>query len=144
MDLTKRIGLSKEDFKILIGRVKADKTKFFYNNSEYIYDLCKKYQLNEIFFCGLIAGESGWSITSNHRKTNNYISLMSGGKLIRFSSTETGLEAAAKTLHKNYLTKGGKYYSGKTLSAVKKRFCPGSSTWTNLIYGCMKQMVKYK
>lgn len=144
MNLTVRTGLSKEDFKKLIGRVKADKTKFFYNNSEYIYDLCEKYELNEIFFCGLIAGESGWNITSNHRNTHNYISLMSGGKLKKFSSTKAGLEAAAKTLHKNYLTKGGKFYSGKTLAGVKKRFCPASSTWTNLIYGCMKEIVKYK
>ncbi len=141
MDLTKRTGLSKEDFKILVKNIKQDRTKFFYNNSDTIYDLCKKYQLNEIFFCGLIAGESGWNIAGNHRRTYNYISLMSGGKLLKFSSVEEGLEKAASTLHTKYLTPSGKFYSGKTLSGVKKRFCPASPTWVDLIYKCMSQMV---
>jgi hypothetical protein len=141
MDLTVRTGLSKEDFKTLIGNTKQDKTKFFYDNSETIYDLCEKYELNEIFFCGLIAGESGWNIASNHRRTHNYISLMSNGKLISYSTVEEGLETAASTLHNKYLSPSGKFYSGKTLSAVKKRFCPASSTWVDLIYKCMSQIV---
>ena len=67
--------------------------------------------------------------------------MMSKGKLIRYSSEEEGLEAAAKLLHNKYLTAGGSYYSGKTLASVQKRFCPNSSTWVNLVYGCMKQVV---
>ena len=141
MDLTVRTGLSKEDFKTMIKNTKQDTTKFFYNNSDTIYDLCEKYQINEVFFCGLIAGESGWNIASNHRRTHNYISLMSGGKLIRFSTVEEGLEKAASTLHEKYLSPSGRFYSGKTLAGVKKRFCPASSTWINLIYKCMSQIV---
>lgn len=141
MDLTVRTGLSKEDFKTLIKNTKQDSTKFFYKNSDTIYDLCEKYQINEIFFCGLIAGESGWNIASNHRRTHNYISLMSNGKLIKFSTVEEGLEKAASKLHYNYLTPGGRFYSGKTLAGVKKRFCPASSTWIDLIYKCMSQIV---
>ena len=134
MNLTERTGLSKEDFKLLISRVKQDKTKFFYNNSDYIYDICKEYQINEIFFCGLISAESGWEIVESHRNTHNYISLMSKGKLIRYSSVEEGLRVAAQKLHKNYLSEGGKYYNGKTLAAVKINFCPNSSKWINLVY----------
>lgn len=141
MDLTVRTGLSKEDFKTLIKNTSQDRTKFFYNNSDTIYDLCEKYQINEIFFCGLIAGESGWNIASNHRSTHNYISLMSNGKLLKFSTVEEGLEKAASTLHNKYLSPNGRFYSGKTLSAVKKRFCPASSTWVDLIYKCMSQIV---
>ena len=141
MDLTKRTGLSKADFKKVIKNLKADTSKFFYNNADTIYDLCAKYQINEIFFCGLISAESGWNIASNHRKAHNYISLMSNGKLIHYSSTKEGLEVAAKKLHQNYLTPGGKFYGGKTLSGVKKKFCPASSTWTNLVYGRMQQVV---
>jgi len=141
MDLTIRTGLSKEDFKTLVANTKADTTKFFYNNSDLIYDLCEKYQINEIFFCGLIAGESGWNIASNHRRTYNYISLMSNGKLIQFSSVEDGLEQAAKRLHDNYLSENGRFYCGKTLAGVKTRFCPASSTWIGLIYTCMSKMV---
>lgn len=142
MDLTKRCGISKEDFKELIKNLKVDKSEFFYRNSDKIYDLCEKYQLNEIFFCGLIGAESGWNIAPSHRNKCNYISMMSKGKLIKYSSEEEGLEAAAKLLHSKYLTKGGLYYKGKTLSSVQKIFCPNSSTWVNLVYGCMKQVIE--
>lgn len=141
MDLTQVCGISKTDFKKLLKNTSKDTTDFFYDNSDTIYDLCQEYSINEIFFCGLIAGESGWDIASNHRNTYNYISMMSNGKLIRYSSVENGLESAAKLLHNTYLTPGGSCYSGKTLSAVQTRFCPGSSTWVNLIYTCMSQIV---
>ena len=142
MDLTLRCGVSKEDFKKLMKNLKPDTTGFFYKYSDVIYDLCEKYQLNEIFFCGLIAGESGWKISSNHRAKCNYISMMSKGKLIKYATPEEGLEAAAKLLHNKYLTKGGAYYSGKNLASIQKVFCPNSSTWVNLVYGCMKQIVE--
>ena len=140
MDLTKRTGLSKQQFKNLIKHVSQDSSKFFYDNADTIYDLCEQYQINEIFFCGLISAESGWSIAGNHRKTHNYISLMSKGKLIQYSSTYQGLEVAAQKLHYNYLTPGGKFYRGKTLAGVKTYFCP-SGGWVNLVYGRMKQII---
>ncbi len=141
MDLTKRTGVSREDFIKLIAGVKADTSGFFEENAGTIYDLCKKYQINEIFFCGLISAESGWTIAPNHRRTHNYISLMSKGGLIHFSSVKEGLEEATKRLHNNYLTPGGKLYHGKTLSGVKTRFCPASSTWVDLVYGRMSQII---
>lgn len=141
MDLTKRCGISKEDFKKLMKTLKKDTTKFFYKNSDLIYDLCEKYEINEIFFCGLIAAESGWNIVESHRVKCNYISMMSNGKLIRYSSTKSGLEAAAKLLHKKYLTPSGEYYNGKTLRGVQKMFCPDSD-WVDLVYDCMKQIAK--
>ena len=66
---------------------------------------------------------------------------MSKGKLIKYDTPEDGLEAAAKLLHNSYLTEGGSYYYGKTLSDVQTRYCPGSSTWVNLVYGCMNVIV---
>ena len=141
MDLTIRTGLSREDFITLMSGVEEDKANFFEENAGLIYDICEEYQINEIFFCGLIAGESGWRIADNHRRTHNYISLMSGGKLIQFSSLEEGLRKAAEALHNNYLTEGGRFYYGKTLAAVKTRFCPASTTWVNLIYGNMKTIL---
>ena len=38
--------------------LKCDTSGFFYENSDTIYDLCQRYELNEVFFCGLIAAES--------------------------------------------------------------------------------------
>lgn len=141
MDLTVRTGLSKEDFKVLISSVKYDTSKFFYDNSDYIYDLCAEYQINEIFFCGLISAESGWNIASNHRRTHNYISLMTKNGLIKYNSVEEGLIAAAKALHNNYLTESGRFYHGKTLYGVKTKFCPASTTWVDLVYGRMQQII---
>lgn len=141
MDLTVRTGISKEDFKLLISNVKQDTSKFFYDNSDLIYDVCKEYQINEIFFCGLISAESGWNIASNHRRTHNYISLMTKNGLIKYNSVEEGLIAAAKALHNNYLTEGGRFYHGKTLYGVKTKFCPASSTWVDLVYGRMQQIM---
>lgn len=140
MDLTKRTGLSREDFIKLISGVKADTSGFFEDNAGTIYDLCKTYSINEIFFCGLISAESGWNIASNHRSTHNYISLMKNGKLISYSSVYEGLKVAAQKLHDNYLTVGGKFYHGKTLAGVKTCFCP-SSTWVSLVYGRMQQII---
>lgn len=142
MDLSIRCGISREDFIKLMENMKVDYSGFFAKNAGIIYDLCEKYEINEIFFCGLIAAESGWNIASSHRNAHNYISMMSSKGLIRYSSEEEGLEAATKLLHNKYLTPGGSCYSGKTLSAVQKRFCPNSSTWVGLVFGCMKQVVK--
>lgn len=141
MDLTVRTGLSRDDFILLISGVEQDTSSFFEENAGLIYDLCEKYQLNEIFFCGLISAESGWSIASNHRNTHNYISLMSYNGLIKYSSVEEGLEKAAEALHNNYLTPGGKFYYGSTLAGMKTKFCPASSTWVNLVYGRMEQIL---
>lgn len=142
MDLTVRCGISRQDFIKLMENLKVDYSEFFAKNAGIIYDLCEKYQINEIFFCGLIAAESGWNIASNHRNTHNYISMMSSKGLIRYSSDEEGLEAATKLLHNKYLTPGGGCYYGKTLSCVQKCFCPNSSTWVGLVFGCMKQIIK--
>lgn len=142
MDLTVRTNVSREDFITLMAGVSADTSGFFEENAGLIYDLCEKYEINEIFFCGLISAESGWNIAGNHRRTHNYISLMgSSGSLIQFSSVEEGLEKAASALHNNYLTPGGKFYCGKTLEAVRTRFCPVNPNWTNLVYGRMQQII---
>ena len=137
IDLTQRCGVSKEDFQILMDGT----SEFFSENSGTIYDLCEQYEINEIFFCGLIVAESGWNIASNHSSTNNYISMMSGGRLIHYETPEDGLEAAARLLHEDYLSEDGCYYNGATIAGVKTRFCPNSTTWVGLVYGCMSQIV---
>ena len=141
MDLTKPCNISREDFIDLIAGVKADTSGFFEENAGLIYDICEEYEINEIFFCGLISAESGWNIAGNHRRTYNYISLMSSSGLIQFSSVEEGLRKAASALHNNYLTPGGRFYCGKTLEAVRTRFCPVNPGWTDLVYGRMQQII---
>lgn len=66
--------------------------------------------------------------------------MMSKGKMIRYSSQEEGLEAAAKLLHHQYLTEDGKFYEGKTLKDVQKNFCPKTTKWINLVYERMEKI----
>lgn len=141
MNLSTRTGLSREDFITLMAGVSADTSGFFEENAGIIYDLCEIYSINEIFFCGLISAESGWNIASNHRRTHNYISLMSSGGLISYPTVESGLEAAAIALNKNYLTPGGRFYHGATLEGVRTKFCPVNPNWTNLVFGRMSQII---
>ena len=65
-----------------------------------------------------------------------------GGALLQFSSVQEGLEKAANTLHRNYLSEGGRFYYGKTLAAVRTRFCPVNPNWPNLVYGRREQIIK--
>ena len=142
MHLNERTGLSKEDFAEVISKMKYDYSGFFKENNEYIYDLCERYELNEIFFCGLIAAESGWDIKDNHRKANNFTSISVNGKMIKYDSVQEGLEAGAKLLHEEYLTEGGKYYNGENLADIKVCYNPESETWEDLVYGCMRYIVE--
>ena len=92
MDLTERTGLSRNDFIELLSGLRHDSSGFFRDNAGTIYDVCEEYSINEIFFYGLIAEESGWNIAANHRRTNIFISLMSNGRLLSYSSVEEGLK----------------------------------------------------
>ena len=142
MDVSVRTGLSKEDFVTLIEECPYDYTGWFEENAELLYDTCEEYEINEIFFCGLIAAESGWESVPAHRYTHNYISMMGGGGLMPFGSLEEGIEESAKLLRDNYLTEGGVYYHGTSISGVKVSFCPGSPTWEGLVFGCMSYLVQ--
>ena len=143
MDLSVRAGISKDDFIELMDNLSVDYAGFFRENASIIYDLCEQYEINEIFFCGLIADESGWDIAQNHRDAHNYISMMKkDGGLIQFSSVEEGLEKAAILLHEKYLTEGGKYYHGKTIEDVRYCFNRNNPEWTSKVYACMKTILK--
>ena len=142
MDLSKRLGISKESFIDLIANFKYDFSGFFEKNAGYIFEICKEYGINEFFFCGLIAAESGWEISENSRNCNNFIGITGNDGLLAFESEEEGLLEAAKYLHENYLIEEGKYFHGFTLEDVKKCFCPDSQTWCKSVYGCMVLFLK--
>ena len=143
MALNERTGLSKEDvIKLIESKSDIDTSGFFAENAAEIYDLCEEYEINEIFFCGLIAAESGWDITGDHRTKFNYISSMGSKSMLTYNSKKEGLEEAAKLLHEKYLTEGGDYYHGATIDGVQKSFCSESpQRWQGLVYGCMNLLV---
>ena len=76
MNISKPSGLPKEEFIKLIRNMDYDYTAVFSRNAEFIWNLAHKYQLNEIFFMGIIANESGWGGSEEAIATNNYTSQM--------------------------------------------------------------------
>ena len=154
MDLSKPSGLPKSEFVTLIQNMDYDYTGVFKRNAAYIWDLAHKYHFNEIFFMGIIANESKWGSSKRAIETNNYTSQSKLDKsLIHYASERECFKQTAENLSKNYLTKGGKYYHGKTLYKVNLEYCePGVKKekgkkkvykymWADDVYGCMKMII---
>lgn len=139
MDVSQPTGLSKEDFITLVANMKRDKTGILEANAGTIWECCQTYNVNEIFVLGICGIESGWCSASQHQKTHNYASLMSGGKLIPYASDAAGFEAMIKLLGQRYLTPGGGLYHGKTITGVGTSYCNPTS-WPQKVYKCMQQV----
>ena len=141
MDVSKTTGVSKEDFIYLVENMKYDKTGILARNAGWIWECCQKYSVNEIFVLGICGIESGWCSAPQHQNTHNYSSLMSGGKLIAYTSDEAGFEAMIKLLGQKYLTPGASLYHGATITGVGKCYCNPTS-WPKKVYTCMQQALQ--
>ena len=98
-----------------------------------------KYQINVFFLVGLNALESGWYTSSISRGCNNLGGVCqtsshpsngcgsnSNCAFGYYNSVPEYLDSQANMLRQNYLTPGGSYYSGVSLSQVYTRYyCPG-------------------
>lgn len=146
MDLSEISGVSKEQFCLWMENLSCDYSGFFSRNAEEIWQLCKEYEINEIFFVGLIGAESGWATHEVHVSKCNYTSIMSSDGLNSYSSEYEGLYASAHLLGTEYFTENGQYYSGNTtLYDMASIYCPDnpdteedeSWQWQELVYSCM-------
>ena len=54
MDMGKPCGLSKEDFVKLMEELPYDYTGFYSRNAEFIWEMEQEYQVNAIFYCGIV------------------------------------------------------------------------------------------
>lgn len=155
MSINQTTGVSKEEFREIIFNMEYDYTEFFKRNADLIYDTSQKYQINELFFCGIIALESGWGSSEKAIANNNYTSQMKQGKLIYFSSEAECIIATAESLRNNYLNEDGKYYNGTTINAVNERYCTPivivkeekevtlKYGWADRVYSCMERILFY-
>lgn len=139
MDVSKTTGLSKEDFIKLVQNMKYDRTGILAKNAGCIWELCHKYNVNEIFALGICGIESAWCSAPQHQNTHNYCSLMSGGRLIPYPSDEAGFEAMISLLGQKYLTPGASFYHGATITDVGRCYCNPNS-WPKKVYTCMQQV----
>ena len=141
MDVSKPTGLSKEDFITFVQNMKCDRTGILAKNAGCIWECCQKYNVNEIFVLGICGIESAWCSAPQHQNTHNYSSLMSGGRLIPYSSDEEGFEAMIKLLGERYLTPGASFYHGSTITGVGTCYCNPTS-WPGKVYTCMQQAMR--
>lgn len=139
MDVTMLSGFTLEEFQILMDGISIDdETNFYSIHAETIYNLSHQYEINEIFFAGIISAESWWGCAENCVYKNNYTGMMSNGSLIAYSSVYENLEETASNLHNNYLTEGGACYNGKTIAGVSVCYC--DSSWIELVWERMQQI----
>jgi len=141
MDVSKPCGLSREDFIDLVQNMKCDSTGILAKNAGCIWDLCQKYNVNEIFILGICGIESAWCTAPQHQNTHNYSSLMTGGHLIPYETDEQGFEAMISLLGQKYLTPGASFYHGSTITGVGRCYCNPNS-WPTKVYTCMQQALK--
>ena len=86
----------------------------------------EKYGVNALFLSAVAALESGWG---KYCFRENNIFGWSGKS---FSSKEECIDFVASKIAEHYLSEGGKYYNGKTVSDVNV-FYNGSDTWAEKI-----------
>lgn len=139
MDVTILSGFSQQEFQVLMDSIdQDDPNDFFSNNAQIILELCNEYEINELFFCGIIAQESWWGKADNCVANNNYTGMMGMYGLDYYSSVYENLEDTAINLHNNYLTPDGGCYNGCTIYGVAICYCDPS--WADAIYSRMSEM----
>lgn len=133
MDLGKPCGLSKEDFVELMENLPYDKSGFYERNAEFIWKMEQEYQVNAIFYCGIVAQESQWATYSGAQATNNYTGMMcSTGGLICYETEEEGIEAKFKCLSSETYILSGR----NTVSSIGSVHAEDSN-WASKVYGAM-------
>lgn len=162
MDLTETTGLSREDFCELLANFKYDYAGFYEQNAGLIWDLSQKYQVNEIFICGVFALESLYGSNEKHIANHNYGSIMTSKVIIvkdengeekeitiqelkPYLTDAEGIEANFKLFANCYLAPEGKYYKGVTLDSIGDTYCPPTPdcpSWADKVYSCMQKFLE--
>ena len=146
MNLTQTTGLSRQDFCKLLANFKYDYDGFYERNAGIIYDLSQKYQVNEIFICGVFALESFYGSDEKHIVTHNYGSIMTQDmKLKQYETDAEGIEANYILFATCYFDPEGKYYKGCTIDDVGDPYCTPTQdcpSWANLVFNCMGKFLE--
>ena len=129
MDISQTTGISEEQFVSMMDELWCDYEGYFSRNASHIWNLCQKYEIHEIAFCGIIAQESGWGQVECG--DNNYFGIIGAD----YQTEKEGLDLFASLLGEEYLDPQGDYYVNTTLSGVETYYSqPG---WGNAVYDCM-------
>ena len=155
MNLMKPSGLTLEQFKKVLSGNKQDKNKIFEQNAEYFYYIEKQYGINGIFVAAIGIHESAWGtskIATNKKNLFGYgaYDMSAYSSAYSYNGYAASIDMIARVLVKYYLNpKGtsiyngevatGKFYNGKTLSAVNQKYATDKN-WQNGVYDWMKYL----
>lgn len=115
-----------------------------YQEAESFVKAERLYDVNAVFLMGIAAHESAWGTSRRAREDNNltgYGVYSDSSKGINKQTKEEGLLATAETLHERYLTKGGNYYEGTSITDVNKHYCVGDE-WASAVANYAYQLMK--
>lgn len=157
IDLSKPSGFSLEQFKKVLSNNNQDKNKVLENNAEYFYYIEQQYGINGVFVAAIGIHESAWGTSKIARDKKNLFGygaydMSAYSSAYSYNGYAAGIDMIARVLVKHYLnTKGtsiydgekatGRFYNGKTLTAVNKRYATDKN-WSSSVYKWMQYLYK--
>lgn len=157
IDLSKPSGFSLEQFKNVLSNNSQDKNKVFENNAEYFYYIEQQYGINGVFVAAIGIHESAWGTSKIARDKKNLFGygaydMSAYSSAYSYNGYAAGIDMIARVLVKHYLNpKGtsiydgekatGRFYNGKTLTAVNKRYATDKN-WSSSVYKWMQYLYK--
>lgn len=144
INLYKPSGFTYNQFiKALSGNSK-DTNKIIENNAQYFYYAEQQYGINGMFLAAVAIHESGWATSKIAIEKNNlfgygaydsspYESAWS------FENYSECIDLLARVFTKYYLSEGGKFYNGTTLTSVNTRYATDTG-WAIKVYSHMKTL----
>lgn len=157
IDLSKPSGFSLEQFKKVLSNNNQDKNKVLENNAEYFYYIEQQYGINGVFVAAIGIHESAWGTSKIARDKKNLFGygaydMSAYSSAYSYNGYAAGIDMIARVLVKHYLNpKGtsiyngekatGRFYNGKTLTAVNKRYATDKN-WSSSVYTWMQYLYK--
>ena len=155
MNLMQPSGLTLEQFKKVLSNDSQDKNKVFEKNAEYFYYIEQQYGINGVFVAAIGIHESAWGtskIATNKKNLFGYgaYDMSAYSSAYSYNGYAAGIDMIARVLVKHYLNPAGtsiyngevatgRYYCGRTLSAVNKKYA-SDKNWNNSLYKWMQYL----
>ena len=155
MNLMQPSGLTLEQFKKVLSNDSQDKNKVFEKNAEYFYYIEQQYGINGVFVAAIVIHESAWGtskIATNKKNLFGYgaYDMSAYSSAYSYNGYAAGIDMIARVLVKHYLNPAGtsiyngevatgRYYCGRTLSAVNKKYA-SDKNWNNSVYKWMQYL----
>lgn len=136
-DVTEVSNLTAEEIKtILKGTYMEDLADTFYQCEQ-------RDHINALFLMGIAAHESNWGRSRRAIQDHNYTGFgvySSSAEGINAPAGAVNIETTSNYLKENYLTPGGRFYNGLTVSDVNKKYCT-TGGWSEDVVNIAYRMI---